>query len=155
MLIQGLRDGVYVPPRQNAGWRAEELSDEHLVHAPKVTKADGRIKWTQWTGDDIVRRIRVLGSVWTHAVNRKGDKKRLIFQDVETISSRDIGNRGAKVHLLEDTGVVLETPIWDQGDGSCAIRALDGSVIRVKKIKEEGKSQRDAMTGLRGYIADD
>ncbi|KAG5755512.1 hypothetical protein H9Q69_001534 [Fusarium xylarioides] len=154
MLIQGLRDGVYVPPRQNTGWRAGELSDEQLVHAPKVTKADGRIRWTQWTGDDIVRRIRVLGSVWTHAVNKKGDKKRLIFQDVETISSEDIRNHGAKVRLLEDTGVVLETPIWDQGDGSCAIRTLDDSVIRVKKIKEEGKSQRDAMVGLRGYIAD-
>ncbi|KAG4264517.1 methionyl-tRNA formyltransferase [Fusarium proliferatum] len=155
MLIQGLRDGVYVPLRQNTGWRAEELSDEQLVHAPKLTKADGRIKWTQWTGDDIVRRIRVLGSVWTHAVNKKGDKKRLIFQDVETISSKDIGNHGAKVRLLEDTGVVLETLVWDQGDGSCAIRTLDDSVIRVKKIKEEGKSQRDAMAGLRGYIADD
>ncbi|EGU87006.1 hypothetical protein FOXB_02400 [Fusarium oxysporum f. sp. conglutinans Fo5176] len=155
MLIQGLRDGVYVPPRQNTGWRAEELSDEQLVHAPKVTKADGHIKWTKWTGDDIVRRVRVLGSVWTHAVNKKGDKKRLIFQDAETISSKDIGNHGAKVRLLEDTGVVLETLIWDQGDGSCAIRTLDDSVIRVKKIKEEGKSQRDAMAGLRGYLADD
>ncbi|KAF5535290.1 methionyl-tRNA formyltransferase [Fusarium mexicanum] len=155
MLVQGLRDGVYVPPRQNTGWRAQELSGEQLVHAPKVTKADGRIKWTRWTGDDIVQRIRVLGSVWTHAINKKGDKKRLIFQDVETISSKDIGNHGAKIRLLEDSGVVLETPIWDQGDGSCAIRTLDDSVIRVKKIKEEGKSQRDAMAGLRSYIADD
>jgi methionyl-tRNA formyltransferase len=102
-----------------------------------------------------VRRVRVLGSVWTHAVNKKGDKKRLIFQDAETISSKDIGNHGAKVRLLEDTGVVLETLVWDQGDGSCAIRTLDDSVIRVKKIKEEGKSQRDAMAGLRGYLADD
>jgi methionyl-tRNA formyltransferase len=155
MLIQGLRDGVYVTPRQNKGWRAEELSEEQLVHAPKVTKADGHIEWTKWTADEIVRRVRVLGSVWTHAVNKKGDTKRLIFQDVEIISSKDIRNDGAKVRLIEGTEGIFETRVWDQGDGSCAIRTLDDSMIHVKKIKEEGKSERNAMVGLRGYIADD
>ncbi|KAF9777075.1 hypothetical protein IL306_004663 [Fusarium sp. DS 682] len=156
MLVQGLRDGVHVPPRQNKGWKAEEISEEQVIHAPKVAKADGCVKWNKWTADEIVRRIRVLGSVWTHAVNKKGEIKRLIFQDAEVRSSNDVWNDGAKGRFVEGTGGgMFETRILDQGDGSCAIRALGNSMIHVKKIKEEGKPERNAILVLKGYITDD
>ncbi|KAF4345441.1 methionyl-tRNA formyltransferase [Fusarium beomiforme] len=156
MLVQGLRNGLHVPPRQNKGWKAEEISEEQVIHAHKVTKADGRVKWTEWTADEIVRRIRVFGSVWTHAVNKKGETKRLIFQDAEIISSNSVWEDEAKVQFVEGTGGrIFESRVMDQGDGSCAIRALGNSVIHVRKIKEEGKPERTAMLALKGYIADD
>lgn len=156
MLVQGLRDGVHVPPRQDKSWKGEELDKEQLSHAPKVTKADGHFKWTTWTADEIVRRIRVLGSVWTHAVNKKGETKRLIFQDAEFVSSEDVRSDGAEVQFVEDLELgVFKTLISDEGDGSCAIRTSDDNMIRVRRIKEEGKAERDAMTVLKGYVTKD
>jgi methionyl-tRNA formyltransferase len=157
MLVQGLRDGVHVPPRQNKSWKGEELGEERLGHAPKVTKADGHVKWTTLTADEIVRRVRVLGSVWTHAVNKKGETKRLIFQDAEFVSSEDVRSDGAEVQFVEDPELgVFKTLISDEGDdGSCAIRTSDNNMIRVSRIKEEGKAERDAMAVLKGYVTKD
>ncbi|KAH7262086.1 formyl transferase [Fusarium tricinctum] len=156
MLVQGLRDGVHVPPRQDKSWKGEELNEERLSHAPKVTKANGHVKWTTWTADEIVRRVRVLGSVWTHAVNKKGETKRLIFQDAECVSLEDVRADGTEVQFIEGSELgVFKTLVSDRGNGSCAVRASDNNVIRVKRIKEEGKAERDAMTVLKGYITNE
>ncbi|KAM0198193.1 hypothetical protein ACHAPA_007291 [Fusarium lateritium] len=156
MLVQGLRDGVYVPPRQDKSWKGDELEEERLSHAPKVTKAGGHVKWTTWTADEIVRRVRVLGSIWTHAANRKGETKRLILQDAEMISLEDARNGGAEVQFVEGSELgVFKTLASDQGDGSCAIRTSDNNMIRVRRIKEEGKAEKDAMTVLMSYAIKD
>ncbi|KAM0344647.1 hypothetical protein ACHAPU_007242 [Fusarium lateritium] len=156
MLVQGLRDGVHVAPRQNRGWKAEEFDKGQLTHAPKVIKADGHVNWTAWTADEIVRRVRVLGSVWTHAVNKKGEMKRLIFQDAEMVSSDGIRADGARVQFVESSEQgEFETLVSGEGDGCCAIRTSDNNAIRVRKIKEEGKPERDAMVVLKSYITGD
>ncbi|KAI6752744.1 hypothetical protein HG530_013496 [Fusarium avenaceum] len=132
MLIQGLRDGVHVPPRQDKSWKVEELDEERLSHAPKVTKADGHVKWTSWTADEIVRRVRVLGSVWAHAVNKKGETKRMIFQDAECVSLEDVRADGTEVQFIEGSELgVFKTLIADQGNGSCAVRTSDNNLIRI------------------------
>ncbi|KAF5018188.1 hypothetical protein F66182_9845 [Fusarium sp. NRRL 66182] len=152
MLVQGLRDGVHVPPPSDQKWKAEELDEEKLTHAPKVTKADGHVNWTRWTADEIVRRLRVLGSVWTHAVNNKGETKRLIIQDAEVVPSEDSGIDTANVQFVQmpDLGT-FEVMVSDHGGGTCAIPTVGGNLLRVKKIKEEGKPERDAMVVLKGY----
>lgn len=160
MLVQGLRDGVHVPPHQRADWKkaVEDLGGEKLAHAPKVTKADGQVSWGEWTADEFARRVRVLGSVWTHAVNRKGQTKRLIIQDAEVASPEDVVDvHGAQMSfpLKPETGregPKHETRILGQGDGSSIIRIANGELIRVRKIKEEGKQERDSMVVLKSFI---
>ncbi|QPC77565.1 hypothetical protein HYE68_008317 [Fusarium pseudograminearum] len=152
MLVQGLRDGVYVPPHQNKGWRGEELDQGQLVHAPKISKADGHIRWSSWKADDIVRARRVLGSVWTEAVNRKGETKRLIFQDAETANTSDVETGGTTVRFLGHGSDSFSALVSDQGDGSCAIKTSDDKIIRVKKVKVEGKPERPADVALKPYI---
>jgi methionyl-tRNA formyltransferase len=153
MLVQGLRDGLYKPPHQNKGWKDEELDQGQLTHAPKVSKADGHIKWSSWTADDIVRRVRVVKSLWTEAINKKGETKRLIFSDAEAIAPGGFKGNGAAVRFVEGQGSgVFKAIVSDQGDGSYAIATSDDKMIRVKKIKEEGKTERQAKVTLRSYI---
>ncbi|KAJ4028243.1 Methionyl-tRNA formyltransferase [Fusarium irregulare] len=153
MLVQGLRDGLYKPPHQNKGWKGEELDQGQLTHAPKVSKADGHIKWSSWTADDIVRRVRVMKSIWTEAINKKGETKRLIFSDAEAIAPGGFEGNGATVRFVEgQRSEVFKTIVSDQGDGSYAIATSDDRMIRVKMIKEEGKTEREAKATLRSYI---
>ncbi|RGP58720.1 methionyl-trna formyltransferase [Fusarium sporotrichioides] len=152
MLVQGLRDGVYVPPHQNKGWKGQELDQGQLVHAPKISKADGHVRWSSWTADDIVRAIRVLGSIWTEAVSRKGEKKRLIFQDAEVVTPSDVNINDATVRFIGHGSDSFSALVSDQGDGSCAINTSDDKMIRVKKIKVEGKPERPANVALKPYI---
>ncbi|WAO89659.1 Methionyl-tRNA formyltransferase [Fusarium falciforme] len=156
MLVQGLRDGVHIPPHQRVDWKAEDLRDRKLVHAPKVTKADGQINWGDWTADEFVRRVRVLGSIWTHAVNKKGQTKRLIFQDAEVASLMDPAVYGSRMSLHLNLEPGLEGPkyealVTDQRDGSAIIHIPSGELIWVRKIKEEGKPERDATIVLKSF----
>ncbi|RSL99079.1 hypothetical protein CEP52_009933 [Fusarium oligoseptatum] len=157
MLVQGLRDGVHVPPHQSVDWKTEDLKNRKLAHAPKVTKADGQINWGDWTADEFVRRVRVLGSVWTHAVNKKGQTKRLIFQDAEVASLMDLAVYGSRMslHLNLEPGLEEESKyealVTDQRDGSAIIHIPSGELIWVRKIKEEGKPERDATIVLKSF----
>ncbi|KAF4965197.1 hypothetical protein FZEAL_10789 [Fusarium zealandicum] len=155
MLVQGLRDGLHVPPRHNAAWKAEELDGETLAHAPKVTKADGRVNWAEWTAEEFVRRISVLGSVWTHAANGKGEVKRLIFQDAEVASIDDLTILGGEIKFIGAgvEGASYEALFSGQSDGSCIIRTSNSGIIRVKKVKEEGKQERDATMVLKAFMS--
>ncbi|KAM0552524.1 hypothetical protein ACHAPJ_007852 [Fusarium lateritium] len=157
MLVQGLRDGVHVPPRRNQGWKVEDLEEKKLAHAPKVTKAYGHVdNWSRWTADEIARKVRVLGSVWMHATNKKGETKRLILQDAEIIPSKDTRTDGEEVGFVRGPELgTFEVLLSDQSDGSCAIRTADDGMVRVKKIKEEGKPERDAIVVLKGYATRD
>ncbi|KAM5352460.1 hypothetical protein ACJ41O_005183 [Fusarium nematophilum] len=156
MLVHGLRGGVHVPPRQNAGWKSEDLNDEPLAHAPKVTKADGQVNWAEWTAEEFVRRIRVLGSVWTHVANKEGQEKRLIIQDAEVMLPEDVAVHGGLASFVqklgtETVGSPYEAMLSDQRDGSCSIQLSNGDLVRVRRVKEEGKPERDAMVALKSF----
>lgn len=153
MLVQGLRDGVHVPPRRAAGWTGKELEGEELVHAPKVNKADGQVDWARWTGQDFSRRVRVLGSAWTRAVNKRGEVKRLIIQDAEIISGHVQGRSTVSFvqNLGEGEDSKQDVALADLGDGSCAIELSSGEQVRVKTVKEEGKPDRDAASVFTSY----
>ncbi|KAH7149337.1 formyl transferase [Dactylonectria estremocensis] len=156
MLVQGLRDGVYLHPHQPAGWKAKELDGEGLVHAPKVNKADGQVDWAQWRTQDFARRTRVFGSVWTRAVNKKGDARRLIIQDAEAAPNDFATADGVALSFVQKLGPDSEDSrhervVLDLGDGSCLLRLVDGECIRVKRVKEEGRPDRDAAVVFRSY----
>ncbi|KAH6899861.1 formyl transferase [Thelonectria olida] len=156
MLVQGLRDGVYLPPHQDAGWKGKDLEGQELVHAPKVTKADAEIDWDQWTGDEFVRRSRVLGTVWTQAVDKKRVVRRLILKDVEVVSHDVTREQKFSISFVTELGegeetVKPERSVFGLEDGSCIIPLSNGEQIRVGSIKEGGKLDRSAASFLRWF----
>ena len=155
MLVQGLRDGVHVPPRRQVGWKGEEAGGKLLTHAHKVKKADGQIDWAKWRAEDVLRRIQVLGSVWTHAVNKRGEVRRLIVQDAEMASFEHATANGALASFIQsmvgEADSTHERPTVLCDDGSCLLQLTNGEWIRVRRVKEEGKTERDAAVVLRSF----
>lgn len=162
MLVQGLRDGVHVPPHREAGSAAEHPGKPPM-HAPKVTKADAQVNWGAWTADDFRRRMRVFGSVWTRATNGKGEEKRVIFQDAEATPAEEASDAGqgaldaatvafAYEHGNEGEKTAVDKVVrFDERSGSCAFQAGDGAWIRVSKVKVDGKAESAAVSALRPF----
>ncbi|KAH0599826.1 hypothetical protein MHUMG1_02616 [Metarhizium humberi] len=159
MLIQGLRDGVHVAPREDVGWKAAALQGKQLVHAPKITKADGQIHWSAWTAEQFARRVRVLGSVWTHAVSDRGVRKRVIFLDATPVAQGDVLRQGGEGRLVcdhegadEKRAGRHEMKVVLQQDGSCLIGIPGDSWIRVEKVKVDGKPEQMAVIALGSFV---
>ncbi|KAK1724670.1 formyl transferase [Colletotrichum acutatum] len=96
MLVDGLRRGVHVPPHVNVGWaysssNFEEDSNKAPPHAPKITNHDRWIAWSEWTAAEVATRQRVLGGVWSSAVNQTTDtEKRIKLGRVEAVPLEDM-----------------------------------------------------------------
>ncbi|KAG8427839.1 Methionyl-tRNA formyltransferase [Metarhizium acridum] len=159
MLIQGLRDGLHVAPQEDVGWKAAALQGRQLVHAPKITKADGQIQWSAWTAEQFGRRVKVLGSVWTHAVSARGVRKRVIFLDAGPVVQGDVLRQGEEGMLVcEHEGIGEkgagrhEMKVVLQQDGSCLIGIHGDSWIRVEKAKVDGKPEQMAAIALGSFV---
>jgi methionyl-tRNA formyltransferase len=81
MLVQGIRDKVYVPPYEDRGW----YQNANPRRAPKVTAADREINWKLWSGAHINRSARGLGRLWNKVGVDPFTTKRFIFEDVEVV----------------------------------------------------------------------
>lgn len=158
MLVQGLRDGVHVPPHQPA--RDNKIDDgADLSHAPKLGKSDRQIQWNGWTADDFVRHQRVLGPLWTHAMAKDGKSKRLIFEDVKTLDSCSDEMTGGIVSMVDrpengdSEGRVVDLSFAPASDGSDAafIPAVGGGYLKVAKLKIEGEKSKAAGRALNSF----
>ncbi|KAJ6443190.1 methionyl-tRNA formyltransferase [Purpureocillium lavendulum] len=184
LLVQGLRDGLHVPPHRDLAPSPPQGGPlMTLTHAPKVTKADAQIDWEAWrSGEDFARRVRVFGSVWTHAVNDGGHEKRVLFLDAEprtAIAAEEDGVQGEAVAMEfahddgrgEDWATHLRRVAVDEGSGACAVsvgesvgeEAEEGDDaerrhgrrrewVVVRRVKVDGKKEQSAATGLRPFL---
>ena len=155
MLVQGLRDGVHVPPHVDAGWKAAELEGEPLSHAPKIDKAAARVEWDSWTSVDWNRRIRVLGSVWANGVigsgKNQGDAKRVLFLDAETVGEEQVQGDAARMTFAGmETQNAVEGRLAEES-GSCSMKLPNGDWIRVQRVKVDGKTEQDAAVALKQF----
>lgn len=82
LLVRGLRDGVHVPPLEGLEGVAGEGP---LLHAPKVTKQDRRLRREDLP--HLGRRYRALGSLWFYSRDRWGARKRIIVERVSSVPS--------------------------------------------------------------------
>jgi methionyl-tRNA formyltransferase len=155
MLVQGLRDGVHVPPHVDAGWKAAELEGEQLAHAPKIDKAAARVEWDSWTAVDWTRRIRVLGSVWANGVigmaKHKGDTKRVLFLDAEAVAEEQVqGDEACMAFAGAEKQSAVDGRIHEVA-GSCSMKLPSGDWIRIQRVKVDGKTEQDAAVALKQF----
>lgn len=65
MLVQGLRDRVYVPPLKDLSLHLSKISGRLSRYAPKITRNDLHINWDTWTAERILLTQRLMmGSLW-------------------------------------------------------------------------------------------
>lgn len=156
MLVQGLRDGLHMPPYTDAGWMAGQLKGEELVHAPKVGKGESQIRWSEWTPSHFERFVNIFNTVWTQARNNKGKFKRVLFLDVEAVPEHDVTGRDDEVLFRVEAGnqrkdIQRAVRIDDERDASY-IQTAQGGWVRVKSVKVDGKTTQTARIGMREFL---
>ncbi|KAI1483118.1 Formyltransferase [Daldinia eschscholtzii] len=85
LLVKGLRDGVHVPPLEEAREHSNALkislgASKDLLHAPKITTQDRQLRFDNIA--ELSRRYRALGPLWFWARNNKGERKRVIVHQI-------------------------------------------------------------------------
>jgi methionyl-tRNA formyltransferase len=152
ILVNGIRNRIFVPPLKEAGWRAAEGGDS-IIHAAKVTPEDRHIDWKNWTWDEISRRQRVLGPLWNVALvpskSLEGgvsfQKKRVIFTDIELAEVQSV--RGSEQLALLPGVPFAEGPLPQQprGEQALYVFARDGQLLRLRELKVEGQQASDGF----------
>jgi methionyl-tRNA formyltransferase len=180
MLVSALRAGLYLPPLKAAGWEPTEKEAKDLVLARKITKGD---RWEQWTGDEAktarewALRARVLGSLWTVALRKDGEERRVIFEEVEEVPQRDwpeeaqlfmrrLKETKSVPNEAESTDDMLAVTYFQESDESgrrqmdmpyfpdgeaILIPMVRGGCIRVKTVKVEGEKSRPAAKAMEAF----
>lgn len=150
MLVNGIRNRIFVPPLKDAGWRGA-TGDDSIIHAAKITPEDRHIDWKNWTWKEISRRQRVLGPLWNMALvpvkpvdgGVEFQKKRVILTNVEEAESV----RGSEPLALLPGVPFAEGPVPRQpsGEKPLYVYARDGKLLRLREVKVEGEQAKDGF----------
>ncbi|KAL2073717.1 hypothetical protein VTL71DRAFT_11043 [Oculimacula yallundae] len=170
MLRNNLRKRIFVPPlieQRTAQSKTLDLTDpKKLNHASKIIPADKRIFWQIKTADeDIPKRFRALGRLWTSALITPTTSKRLILEDVNRVArpealfdfhsrnqergeDRISAEIGKTVHFFVEDQELRE-PILYVEDGGAVIFRTTNKALRVERITIEGQGVMDASKAMK------
>lgn len=152
MLVNGIRNRVFVPPLKEVASSAAACDDSQLTHAAKITPEDRHMKWQQWTWTEINRRQRVLRSLWSKAlvpVHKSGDDtqeflwKRLILEEIEVVSHESVP--GSQWLTLLPGVPFIPSPTRSGRDKAIYVYTADGRLLRLSRVKVEGDKSNDAL----------
>ena len=154
LLVEGIRDGLFVPPIQGAVLQSER-SHGSLTHAAKIRPEDRHINWQNWSLLDIRRRDRVLGALWSKALvpTNPADEppsfshKRVIFTDIEEVEPPNGCDAFSIVPGLPFADAPY--PVEAKKGRALYVFSCDGKLFRINKMKVEGEPSAD---GLRAAI---
>lgn len=133
MLVQGLKDLVFVPPpRQDVGWYNTRGNNRPVRHAPKITPEDRHIDWATWPANRILRTHQIIGPLWNIAGAIKDGTplpKRVIWSSGFT--------EAPAFNILPQPGhpIVVDP---QSGAESVLIQTCDGHLLFVNDAKIEG-----------------
>lgn len=160
MLINGIRNRVFVPPLKEVKSQFEGVDAKDLTHAPKITPEDRRIKWREWTWTEIKRRQRVLGSLWSIAkpafarkqsekelhdgLIKRPQEKRVIFDEIEEVSEDSVPG-SYRMSSSRGTPFTLGSAQRTAHDKALYVYSADKKLLRLKKLKFEGERFNDAL----------
>jgi methionyl-tRNA formyltransferase len=159
VLLDGVRQGLFVPPLENRGFSDLPLGD--APHAAKITPEDRHISWQEWPWQTINRRNRVVGPLWGKAYLTdsrpgltSGSRKRLIFTEME------------EAQPLEGCTEFASSPGWPfvasslQTEGKreekLYVWTSDKKLIHLRRMIVEGAPNTDAARAARkaGLLGD-
>ncbi|KAJ5084389.1 hypothetical protein NUU61_008968 [Penicillium alfredii] len=154
LLVNGIQEGLFVPPVADGGWQPAE-GNETIIHAAKIKPEDRHIDWTNWSSVDIRRRIRVLGPLWSKALvaSHSADgspsfqQKRVIVTETEEVDPPQGSDSFALLPGLPFANG--PHPAEAKKGRSLYVFTLDGKVLRINQMKVEGEQAAD---GLRAAI---
>lgn len=134
----------------------EGTKNEPLIHAAKIQPDDEHIDWANWTLQDITRRNRVIGPLWSRALipltdsdeaNPSFYQKRVILTQVEEVEPPKGCDSLALVPGLPF--VNASHPVSPKKGRALHVFTSDGKVLRIDEMKVEGEAVAD---GLRAAI---
>ncbi|KAJ5913537.1 hypothetical protein N7504_002420 [Penicillium tannophilum] len=154
ILVNGIDNGLFVPPLKDAGWRAAEGTDD-LIHAGKIKPEDRYIDWPNWSLLDIKRRNTVLESLWSNALapvtaadgSTSFQYKRVIFTDIEEVKPPKGSDCFSVVPGLPFANAAH--PVGPKKGRELYVFTKDGKVLRINKMKVQGEADAE---GLRAAI---
>ena len=114
---------------------AQEAAAAAARAAPKITPNDRFINWETWTAEEIMRRHRVIGPLWSSArFNDEGkSEKRIIWS-----AGFDQTNNTPTVDVVIGQPVVIGTESSAQ---NVYVRTCDNKMLAIREIKIEGGEQ--------------
>jgi len=139
MLVQGLRDRVFVPPLKEVSWWSNpQLRDQapKIRHAPKITPKDRCIDWSSFSANEILRRQRVLGSLWNMATGL--DKRKRVIMTLSYLSVLD------DVPMEEPGLPFLWSPSSLEGP-YLVVKTKDRQFLRIVEMTVEGEQRAEAV----------
>jgi hypothetical protein len=109
MLLSGLKDGVFLEPRKDVGWKPTEEETKQLGYAGKIRKLHSQIRWTTWPSNRYRRAISAMGRIWTQALHRSGHIHRLIVDEVELVEMPEyVRGYLRRLNDAEERGIKLD-----------------------------------------------
>jgi methionyl-tRNA formyltransferase len=167
MLVQGIRDKVFVPPLQSVGWYDRKT----LIPAPKITAADRQIDWAKMAPAIIDRNHRALGRLWNHIYTYPPTTKRVVFEDMEMVPTPPVLAEFIKKHSwkhlkeapeAQNLASEIKFMVYAKGEDDRAPQFYvdDGDAIiisslinremstRVKEVTVEGESKKAASKAM-------
>jgi len=177
MLIQGLRDRVFVPPLVKAGLSTTKNCEAFprsykSKHATKITPEERKIFSLEWDGSRIYRQYRAVGRVWSDVWIDAKTTKRLIFEDITVVDRSAVisdwieqwKNKSHKTDTeekeeeIDSAAIRFFVPSKDKGprqpllyieDGDAVVFNAPHSCLRIGSITVEGRGKKPASKALR------
>ena len=165
MLMQTLRDGLFVSPVADLTQQARDALRHRGIkprHARKLDIRDRHINWKNWDAAQIIRRRRVLGPLWSKiAVPTKGDSAvdktttthKIVWSDQFELVHPEVG--GAPLFMSLHNRVLPGQAYAVKNGTRWLINAADRNILKVKELTVAGGRQMpvakaDAKYGLLG-----
>lgn len=133
MLVQGIKDRIYIPPYPDIAQPLSTEESERPRFAPKITSDDRHIQWQAWNAQEIMRRHRVIGPLWslvTCEIAGKLTQKRIIWTSGFRLGMMN-EEEAPKVGRPVVTGLLSK-------DQNVFIKTRDGQVLQADEVKIEG-----------------
>ncbi|KAL8787019.1 MAG: hypothetical protein Q9213_002455 [Squamulea squamosa] len=144
MLIQSLKNGVFVPPLHEVGWYAGNSTLEDFTHATKIGPKERHLDWATWSADEILRRQRIIGPLWNMAktstqgnTGERKEVKRIIWDD-------GLQRLEEECHLFPAIGQPIIVGLHGPAQ-KIYMRTCDGNVLVARKFKVEGGATAEAF----------
>ncbi|KAI9796556.1 MAG: Methionyl-tRNA formyltransferase [Piccolia ochrophora] len=142
MLVEAIRNKVYVPPLKEVEFKTPESAVEQLPRAPKIKPDDRRIQWTSWTAEEMLQRDRILGGLWTmgHELGPPGKSslhgKRVLMHNIKPYYEKASGVRHPRCFYVGKDASRPEMVL---------LKTQDEQFLEVGELTVEGKPKVNAV----------